>query len=431
MDYQVRGGKKLSGSVTTNTSKNATIALMVASLLNKGKTTIKRVPNIEEVSRLEEVLRSIDVKIERVNGDMIITPPARLAIEKMDIEAAQRTRIAYALISVFAHQDREFVFPVLGGCRLGQRSMKPTLRALSMLGIKTEGVDTGYRVDARELAAGEVIMPEASDVGTEMVLIAAARIPGVTTIRFASANYMVQDVCVFLQSLGVKVEGIGNETMVVHGISEINTEAVAMPSEDPIESMFFISLAATTKSELVIKRCPMDFLELELMTLELMGLAYERTPIYKGDNGFVRLADLTIKPSELVACNEKIAAQPYPAINADNLPFFVPIATQAKGRTLIHDWMYEERAAYFVEFKKLGGDVMLADPHRVFIEGPTKLHAVEMDAPPALRPATILFIGMLAAEGKSVLRNVYQINRGYERLHERLKEIGADVEAIG
>lgn len=175
----------------------------------------------------------------------------------------------------------------------------------------------------------------------------------------------------------------------------------------------------------------MDFLELELMTLELMGLTYERTPIYKGDNGFVRLSDLTLKPSELVATNEKIAAQPYPAINSDNLPFFVPIATQAKGRTLIHDWMYEERAAYFVEFKKLGADVMLADPHRVFIEGPTKLHAVEMDAPPALRPATILFIGMLAAEGKSVLRNVYQINRGYERLHERLKEIGADVEAIG
>jgi UDP-N-acetylglucosamine 1-carboxyvinyltransferase len=239
----------------------------------------------------------------------------------------------------------------------------------------------------------------------------------------------VQDLCIFLHTLGVRIEGVGTATLTVHGVPDINVEAVGYPSEDPIESMFWIALAATTHSELTIKRCPIDVLELELLTLESMGLAYARSGISLSDNGHTRLVDLIIHPSKLVAPPEKIAARPG-GINTDNLPFFVPIATQAEGRTLIHDWMYEERAHYFTLFHKLGADVVLADPHRVFITGPTALHAAEIEAPPALRPATSLVIGMLAATGTSTLKNVYPINRGYENLHERLKEIGADVEAI-
>ena len=139
---------------------------------------------------------------------------------------------------------------------------------------------------------------------------------------------------------------------------------------------------------------------------------------------------MTLFPSRLTAPPEKIAPRPYPGINIDNLPFFVPVATQAEGRTLIHDWVYENRAIYYMEMKKLGANMLLADPHRVFIDGPTPLHSADIEAPPALRPATIILIGMLAAEGESMLRDVYPINRGYERLHERLKELGASVEAV-
>ena len=194
--------------------------------------------------------------------------------------------------------------------------------------------------------------------------------------------------------------------------------------------MFFISLAATTHSKLSITRCPIDFLELELLTLESMGLKYSRSAVYAAENGRTKLADLTIEDGALHAPPEKIAARPYPGINIDNLPFFVPVATQAEGRTLIHDWVYENRAIYYMEMKKLGANMLLADPHRVFIDGPTPLHCADIEAPPALRPATIILIGMLAAEGESILRNVYPINRGYERLHERLQELGASVEAV-
>jgi UDP-N-acetylglucosamine 1-carboxyvinyltransferase len=196
--------------------------------------------------------------------------------------------------------------------------------------------------------------------------------------------------------------------------------------------MFFFALAATTRSALTIKRCPIDFLELELLTLKYMGLSYDRSDAYLSENGHTKLVDIAIhRAKQLIAPEDKIAARPYPGINIDNLPFFVPVATQAEGRTLIHDWVYEERAIHYMAMNKLGADLVLADPHRVYVTGPTPLKAAKIKAPPALRPATILLIGMLAADGESELENVYPINRGYENLHERLRTIGASVEAIG
>jgi UDP-N-acetylglucosamine 1-carboxyvinyltransferase len=240
---------------------------------------------------------------------------------------------------------------------------------------------------------------------------------------------MVQDLCVFLQAAGVRIEGIGTATLVVHGTPDIHADIVGYPSEDPIESMFFISLAATTGSELTIKRVPLDFLELELFTLGHMGLTYVLGEKYTSENGRTVLSDLIVKPSKLHAAAEKIHARPYPGINIDNLPYFVPPATQAQGETLIHDWVYEGRAKYYLELTKLGASIELLDPHRVLVKGPSKLHGADIQAPPALRPSTLILIGMLAAEGESILRDVYPINRGYENLDERLKRLGATIEA--
>ncbi len=430
VNYRVRGGKPLSGTIETNTSKNAAVALLAASMLNRGVTTLMRMPRIEEVNRLIEVMRSIGVEILWEGNTMRITPPAKLRMREVDATAAGRTRSIALFAGALAHREQEFLIPVAGGCHLGNRSLTAHIDGLHTLGIEMEGTEEGWMVRSHARQPGEVVMYEASDTGVENILLAAATIPGITTIRFAPSNYMVQDLCVFLETLGVRIEGIGTSTLVVHGVAEINKEVRGEPSEDPIESMFFFALAATTKSQLTIKRCPIDFLELELQHLKKMRLTIERGPVYVGNNGRVRLCDVTLFPSTLYAAPEKIAPLPYPGINIDNLPFFVPVATQAVGRTLVHDWVYENRAIYYTEMNKLGADVVLADPHRVFVNGPTKLHAAEVDAPPALRPATLLLIGMLAAEGESLLKNVYPINRGYENLHERLKTLGADVEAV-
>jgi UDP-N-acetylglucosamine 1-carboxyvinyltransferase len=431
MNYKVIGGKTLSGEVTTNISKNAAVVLLAASLLNKGTTTLKKMPHIEEVNRILEILKSIGVSAEWNDGDIVITPPAEFDLKNIDRVASAKVRSIILLTAPLAHRFESFELPLPGGCKLGGRTMKPHIDALSKMGIKLSDAGTdSYHVDSTKKEAATIVMFEASDTGTENALMAAALIPGTTTIKFASANYMVQDLCVFLQQCGVKIDGIGTTTLTVHGVSEISQNITAYPSEDPIESMFFISLAATTHSKINVKRCPIDFLELELATLESMGFHYNRSEEYLAENGLTKLVDLELLAGELNAPPEKIAPRPYPGINIDNLPYFVPIATQAKGKTLILDWVYEVRPEYYLLMNQLGAKVERADQHRVFVEGPTKLHAAEVETPPALRPATLLLIGMLAAEGESMLRDVYPINRGYERLHERLKALGASIEAI-
>jgi len=431
MNYKVIGGKKLKGEVTTNVSKNAAVALLCASLLNRGRTTLKNMPKIEEVHRLIEVLQSIGVSVEWKDRDVVIQPH-ELRLDTINREAAGRTRSIAMFVGPLSHFIHSFDLPAPTGCDLGKRSLGSHVDALQKLGIVLTGDATrnAYHVEARWKQSADIIMYEASDTGVENVLMAAARIPGKTTIRFASANYMVQDLCVFLMACGVKIEGIGTSTLVVHGVEDINADIVGYPSEDPIESMFFIALAATTRSELTIKRCPIDFLELELFTLSHMGLEYARTECYVAENGHTKLCDIVVKPSALHAPPEKIAPRPYPGINIDNLPFFVPVATQAKGETLIHDWVYEGRAKHYMLMTELGADMELLDPHRVIVRGPSQLHGTDIDSPPALRPATILLIGMLAAEGQSTLHDVYPINRGYENLHERLTKLGASVEAL-
>jgi UDP-N-acetylglucosamine 1-carboxyvinyltransferase len=273
-------------------------------------------------------------------------------------------------------------------------------------------------------------MYEAGDTACENVLMAVSKIEGKTTIKFASANYMVQEICFFLEKLGVKIEGIGTSTLTVYGVKEINKDIEYYNSEDPIESMMFISAAVATDSELTITRCPIDFLSLEIEKLKRMHLKYKILKQYKSYNEKTNLIDLQIFPSKLKALEDKIHANPYPGINMDNLPFFVPIAIKAKGQTMIHDWVYENRAIYFTELNRLGASVTLADPHRVYIQGGTPLKGAQIVCPPALRPAMIILIGMLGSSGTSILRNVYMIKRGYEEIAERLNKIGADIKIL-
>ena len=426
-NFHVTGGKQLSGEVTVNTSKNGAVTLLAASLLNAGPTTLKSVPNIEEVKRLLEVLESLDVTVSWEGRDLTLTPPANLNLENIDVEAARKTRSIIMFIGPLIHMMRSFSLPQSGGCHLGSRTVRPHFFALENFGVDIQVTETSFEVSHTNLAATEVIMYESGDTATANAIMAAARIPDTTVIKYASANYQVQELCNFLTALGVSIDGIGTTTLTITGIANINTPITYTLTEDPTDAMFFLAAAATTNSEITIKRCPKAFLELELATLTKMNFRYAASDTYFAENGVTELCDITTHPSTLTAAPEKIHARPYPGLNIDNLPFFAVIATQAEGTTLIHDWTYEKRALYFTELDKLGAQTMLADPHRIFITGPTKLHGADLMSPPALRPATILLIGMLAAEGNSTLRNVYSINRGYEDLVTKLTKLGATI----
>ncbi len=428
-NFVVEGGHQVSGTIVTNRSKNGAVALLAASLLNKGTTRLNKVPHIEEVHRLIEVLRSIGVSATWEDHDLILVPPAELSLDTIDKVAAARTRSILMFIGALIHHFPAFDIPQSGGCTLGLRSVRQHLWALERFGVSIETLTDHYHVTHDDLAPETVVLYEASDTATINALLAASRIQGTSTIKYASANYQVQEVCGFLQLLGVDIQGIGTTTLVVTGVGEISKDVTYTVAEDPTDAMFFIATAVSTHSALTIERVPIEFLEVELNVLEKMGLKYSIRPVGLSENGITKLADLSLEPSELVAFPEKIHARPYPALNIDNLPFFAVIATQAEGTTLIHDWSYEKRAIYYTELDRLGADTVLMDPHRIQISGPRHLRGAELVSPPALRPATILLIGMLAAQGTSILRNIYSINRGYEDIVTRLQSIGAHITA--
>ena len=359
-----------------------------------------------------------------------IVPPKKIHMKGLNGASAGKIRSVLMLMGGLIHYEKAFRFPHAGGCKMGQRTIAAHRYGLEDLGVKIITHENEYEIKVGSLHGADITLYEASDTATENLLIAAARIPATTTISFATPNYQVQDVCFFLEKMGVRIEGIGTSNLTIHGVADINMPVEYHNSEDPIESMMFLSAAITTHSQLTVTRCPIEFIKLELLKLEKMGLKYELTKQYFAKNGRTKLADVTVYHSKLRAPADKIHAQPYPGINTDNLPFFVPIATQAVGTTLIHDWMWENRAIYFAELNKLGAKVTLADPHRAFIQGPTPLKAAQVVCPPALRPAMIILIAMLAAKGTSVLRNVYSINRGYEEIAHRLNKIGARITVL-
>lgn len=431
IDFQVNGGKKLSGSITTNFSKNGSVGLLCASLLNKGKTTLHGIARIEEVNRVIEVIESIGVSVKWISKNSLeILPPREFKMDKINTDSAIKTRSILMFIGPLIHLMNKFSIPHASGCKLGKRTISAHTYALEEIGVKIKTNHNSHNIDIKKLKPAEIIMYEAGDTACENILTAVSKLEGTSTIKFASANYMVQEICFFLEKLGVKIEGIGTSTLTVHGKKEINENVEYWNSEDPIESMMFISAAITTESELKILRCPIDFLSLELDKLKHMGLKYKIIRKYKSYNERTNLIDLHIFPSKLKALEDKIHANPYPGINMDNLPFFVPIAIKAKGQTMIHDWSYENRAIYFTELNRLGANITLADPHRVYIQGGTILKSAQVVSPPALRPAMIILIGMLGANGTSILRNVYMISRGYEEIAERLNSIGADIKIL-
>jgi len=434
--FKINGGKKLSGSVIINTSKNAAVGLLCASLLNEGKTTLRHLARIEEVFRIIEVLNSMGVKTKWINNrrDLEVIPPHELKIGSLDVEAARKTRSVIMLLGSLLHKFPKFRLPYAGGCSLGARTVEPHLQALKPFGLTVDATcSSGFyetQVETVDEMDRKIVLMERGDTVTENVLIAAALCTGTTTVVGASANYMVQDVCFFLQKLGVEITGVGTTTLIIRGQARINVDIDYAPAEDPIEAMSFLAAGIVTKSEIEVKRAPIEFLEIELEVLKSMGLKFTQSEEYLSENGRSRLIDIKLQESELVAPIDKIHPMPFPGLNIDNLPFFSLAAATAQGQTLIHDWVFENRAIYITELSKLNANVQLWDAHRVFITGPTNWRPAEMVAVAALRPSVVILLAMLAAPGKSVLRNIYPITRGYEAFAKRLRALGADIEPL-
>ncbi|WP_029252231.1 helix-turn-helix domain-containing protein [Paraoerskovia marina] len=430
---RVTGGQQLSGSIRVNSSKNAAVALLCASLLNRGRTTLRDVARIVEVDRILDVLTSVGVRATwSANGrDLELVRPDHLDLTNIDTEAARRTRSIIMFLGPLLGLEDEFRLPYAGGCDLGTRTVEPHMIALRPFGLAVTATD-GFYEAAVTPRTGDVtvVLTERGDTVTENAIMAAACHDGVTTIRNASPNYMVQDLCFYLDLLGIRIEGIGTTTLRVHGVTDVNVDVEYAVSEDPVEAMSLLTAGIVTHSEITVQRVPIEFMEIELAMLAEMGLRYEESPEYLARNGRTRLVDITVYPSDLVASQGTIHPMPFPGLNIDNLPFFVVIAACADGSTLVHDWVYDGRAIHLTDLTRLGANVRLLDAHRLDVTGPTRWSGAEVSCPPALRPAVVILLAMLAAKGESELRNVDIIARGYEQLADRLRELGAQIETF-
>lgn len=416
------------GTIATQSTKNSAMSILFAALLIRGKTTLIDVPVIDDVRKVFVLLRSIGVIVEELgNGKILLDASQKIQIDKLDRQASEALRSSLFLFGALAAREKKYRVYRSGGCHLGERTVRPHLFALEKLGVLIATKEGFYEVINRPLKAATIVMYESGDTTTENAIMAAVLAPGKTVIKMASANYQVQDLCYFLLKAGAKITGIGTTTLTIHGVKKLHSVKDYPIMPDPIVSMTFLSAAIATHSTLTVTNCPMEFLELELCKLEVMGQKFAVKHQRTSKNGHFVVADITIMPSSLKALPDKIYGRPFPGLNIDNLPLFVPILTQAKGRTMVHDWAYENRAVYSLDLQKLGAQIVLLDAHRLWVEGPTRFTPGELMCPPALRPAVNVLICMLGAKGTSILRNTQVIDRGYENLYAILNKAGADI----
>lgn len=439
--WKVQGGHQLSGTVTTNGSKNSTLAILSASLLTCQPIVLTNVPRISDVDDMVSVLQSLGSQISWENNNTLrLQRPSILCVEAMDIQAAERTRAIVLLVAGIAADHASFTLPFPGGCNLGNRSLEPHIDALEQLGLRICLESQGLRVCRSDQDQGEsettVTLVESGDTVTENAILAAVALDrGVVRICNASCNYMVQDLCFFLRKIpGVSIEGIGfSQLTIIHCGSETPRSITYPVLEDPIEAFFFIAAAVVTKSRLRVLRVPVAFIALELRLLDKMGVEMRTGPHYACKSGVATLCDLDVLADghSLSALNLKIHPNIYPfGINVDNLPAFGPIAAVSEGQTLLHDWMYEQRASYFVLLEDFGVRVELLDVHRAHIYGSAELRATSCRLPPALRPASMVLLAALAAPGVSYLSDVGVVSRGYEDLIERLRSLNGRIDTL-
>lgn len=427
--YRIEGGKKLHGTVEATSGKNSPVALILATLLIKGKTSFANMSHVDEVMKLVSLLETIGVKSKwKSDAELELDTTGPLHLDKIDKKMCSAMRISLLFFGALSQREKTYRVYKSGGCKLGARSIKPHTLALEQFGVNVVSKDEYYEVHNAPLKGAYVVMYESGDTTTENAIMASVLASGKTTLKMASANYQIQDLCHFLVKAGAKIKGIGTTTLEIDGVKALKPVKKYEIIPDPVDAMAWIALAVTTKSHLTVKNCSLEFLELELEKLRVMGQKFTLTNVRFQGTGRFRVADIVLEPSVLKALADKIYGRPFPGLNIDSLPFFVPIATTAKGQTLVHDWAYENRALYSLEFQKFGANVILMDPHRLLVQGPTKLLGNESVCPPAIRPGMAILIAMIAASGTSILRNVGPIERAYDNLMGRLQKLGVKIE---
>jgi UDP-N-acetylglucosamine 1-carboxyvinyltransferase len=423
--FVIDGGVPLRGTVVPAGNKNGALPILAASVLTTEEIVVRNVPRIRDVDAMLRVLRGIGVSAEWRDDNEVVLCAAGVDREAhIDRRHAERIRASFLLagplLARFGHAD----MPPPGGDVIGRRRLDPHLDAFRALGASFEHSRDIVLTAERGLRAGEVFMDEPSVMATENALMAAALTPGQTVIGNAACEPHVQDLARMLCKMGADIRGIGSNVLTITGRDELGgcTHDVG---PDHIEIGSFIALAGVTGGELRIR-------DTEPPDLRMIRLVFRRLGLHTELDG----ADVIVPGGQTLEAQRdvgeykaKVQDGPWPAFPADLTSIAVALATQCKGSVLIHEWMFENRMIFTDKLVLMGADITMCDPHRAIVNGPARLRGERLESPD-IRAGMAMLIAALGAEGRSEIGNIRQIDRGYERIDERLRELGANIERV-
>jgi len=421
--FVIEGGHPLAGTVTISGNKNAALPILSACLMTNEEIILDNVPDIQDVRTMVQLLSDLGVEIRKTGDHQLTICSDNVSKADLSPELCKRIRASILLAGPLLARCGQVDLPLPGGDVIGRRRVDTHLLALHALGAKV-AIDGSYSLQADRLEGCDILLDEASVTATENALMAAVTARGCTRIRNAASEPHVQDLGRFLNALGARIEGIGSNTLTIHGVEALHGGRFRI-SPDYIETGSFIGLAAITQSELLIQGAGFEHMRMILLKFRRLGIEVQ----FRGDDIFVPANQPLEVVMDVHDAIPKIDDAPWPGFPADLMSIALVVATQSRGTILIHEKMFESRLFFVDKLISMGGRIILCDPHRAVVVGPTQLHGEQLESPD-IRAGMALLIASLCANGTSVIRNVSQIDRGYECIDRKLQALGARIERV-
>lgn len=413
--FIIQGGKPLIGEVEIRGAKNAAFPILTASLLTKETCVIDNIPLIEDVFKMIKILEQMGAKISWTGKRKIEINSSKVRPSKIPFNLVGCFRGSILLLGGLLSRFNRVKIPSPGGCVIGTRPIDTHLDAFEQAGVRVFPESKFYRFEKRKQDKSlEIVLKEISVTATENMLLFAATNPKKTVIKIADQDYQVQDLIKVLEKMGVEIKNLKIRELEIIGKKRLKGFKHTI-MYDPIEAGTFIIATLATKGQVTIKNAELSFLSLFLKRLKDFGANFR----------IIDSKTIKVLPSKKLKI-DKIQSLPYPGIHSDLQPELGVLATQTKGATMIHDPLFDGRLRYLNELNKMGADIIFCDPHRAIVYGPSQLQGIEMPSSD-LRAGAAMIIAGLIAKGTTVIHNVYQIDRGYEKIEQRLQRLGADI----
>jgi UDP-N-acetylglucosamine 1-carboxyvinyltransferase len=421
--FIIQGGFPLTGEITPSGNKNAALPLLAATILTSEPVILHNLPEINDVKTMRSLLESIGVEITHIKDHSWKLHAKDIQTSNLDPELCSEIRASVLLAGPVIARTGELILPPPGGDVIGRRRLDTHILALEALGVKTayHKDKNLFEFKADHLAGAEILLDEASVTATENAVMAAATAEGRTIIRNAASEPHVQEVCQLLNILGAKISQVGSNTLHIEGVNKLGGGEFTV-GPDYLEVISYVGAAVLTGGEITVHQAGPEYLSMIEQVFIRLGVSWE----INGEDLHVPANQKQVIQPDFRGAIPEISVMPWPAFPSDLMSIAIVVATQSKGSVLFHDWMYEGRMYFTDKLTSMGAQIVLCDPHRCIVNGPTELYPGNVDSPD-IRAGLALVLAALAAEGESVIRNVAQIDRGYERIDEKLRSLGAKI----